>query len=115
MNKTKPSVEPIAIGRIGAKPFVSPRRNRPVHNLQHDKIHALALDIFRKYDYEPMDMEALIFCILQGFDISIHSYEGMYKKVRTYILENFSITQGKHLLLQEINMRRMVVGCSHTE
>lgn len=104
------------IGRIEAR---HPRRKTspiPIHAQLHpNKLNLIILELFKKYDYEPIDLEALIFCTLQRFEVSVHAYESMYKFTRQFIISNFKITQGRHRLLQEVDMRRMVVSCSHTE
>lgn len=82
-----------------------------ISQLQPDRIQAAIIGVFKKYDYEPIDLEALIYFTMQKFEVSIHSHESIYKVIRSHIFSNnFTITQGRHLSMSDIYMRRILVS-----
>lgn len=114
MVKTLPSAQAATLGRVSTKKssrkylLAKPPKSQ---NSLHYRIHSAIMELFKRYDYEPMDLDALIFCTMQKFEISLHSYETMYKTVKQHIIDHFAVQQGRHLLLQDVSMRKLIVHC----
>jgi hypothetical protein len=115
MNKTSapPTSSPIA--RVGLHRRYSSRRHAITSQMHPHHIHKKVLDVFKKYDYEAADLEALIFLTLKEMEVSIHNYEQLHRTVRSYIMANFNLTPGKLLTLHETGMRRLTVICSQAD
>jgi hypothetical protein len=118
---SQPVIESGVVGRIVPKRNFSPaarsytpRRSPSVTQWSPSKIQNAILELFDKYDYQSIDLDALIFFVMQRFDVSVDTYENLYRVVRRHILSNFPATAGKHILLQEVSMRRMVIDCTST-
>lgn len=112
-NMNKPSSAPTSspIARVGLQRRYSSRRHAITSQIHPHRLQKRILDIFKKYDNEPVDLEALIFMTLKDMEVSIHNYEHLHKSVRAYVVSNFNVTPGKLLTLQEAGMRRLTVIC----
>jgi len=73
------------------------------------------LGAFRRYHYNAMDLEALIYFSMQAFSVDPNTYEGIYKALRTYILKNFAIEQGSFIGYSDFNMHRLIVCYTDVE
>jgi hypothetical protein len=113
----KPSAPPTSspIARVGLHRRYSSRRHAVTSQMNPHYIHKKVLDVFKKYDYEPIDLEALIFFTLKEMEVGMNNYEQLHRTVRSYIMSNFNLSPGKLLTLQETGMRRLTVVCSRTD
>src|SRR4051812_23389260 len=80
-----------------------------VPSITTHRIQEVVLGTFMRYGHTPIDLEALVYFVLQHFDVNPISYEDMYKLVRKHILSNFAVHQGDHIRLSEVSMRRLTV------
>lgn len=80
-----------------------------INQFEEHRIQEVILGVFKKFDCSIIDMEALIYFVLQEFTVKPHTYEHMYKQVKEHILHNFNIEQGSFTRLNEFNMRRLFV------
>jgi len=105
---TKPKTLPFASSysnmlRPTRRPTVS------ISTFENHRIQETILGIFRRFDCDSMDMEALIHFVLHGFNVTPSTYEEMQKTVKAHILKNFAIHQGSNLRLSDVSMRRVTV------
>lgn len=105
MPSLRPQVMPshIASLRYTSRPTVA------LSTFDATRIQEVILGIFKKYDYAAIDMEALVYFVLQYFHITPATYEVMHKTVKNHIISNFAIHQGSSVRLSEISMRRLTV------
>jgi hypothetical protein len=111
--KSQPTSTPVA--RINMRRYSSSKRHAFTSQVHPHQVRQKVLDVFKKYDYEPVDLEALVFLTLKEMEVSIHNYEQLHKTVRSYIMSNFNLTPGKLLTLQETGMRRLTVLCNKAD
>jgi hypothetical protein len=114
MNKPKYTPQPSenAIARIGIVRRHSSRPHALTSQVHPHRLQEKILEIFKKSDYDPMDLETLIFFVMQNMDVSIHTYESMQRTIKNYIMANFGVVPGKLLTLHEVGMRRLTIICS---
>lgn len=99
---------PSVPGHITALRFTS-RPTRALQQFDATRIQEVILGFFKRMDYAAVDLEALIYFVLQCFHVTTSTYEVMYKTVRKHIISNFAIHQGANVRLSEISMRRLTV------
>lgn len=80
-----------------------------IPQIDPNRLQEAIFGVFRKYDYNAMDLEALIYFSMQALTVEPNTYEGMYKAMRAYILKNFAIEQGSFIGYAEFSMHRLLI------
>lgn len=73
------------------------------------RIQEVIIGVFKRYDFMPMDIEALVYFAMLSFDVTPNNHEDMYRTIKAHSMANFAIHQGKHIRLTDLNMRRVTV------
>ena len=100
---TMPCPSSVEVRRHTRRPTVA------IPQLDSNRIGEAIFGVFRRFNYNAIDLEALIYFTMQSFEVRPESYEGMYKIIRNHIIKNFAITQGSFIGMADIHMHRLTV------
>lgn len=103
MEKRKQQLKTSPGFRTSRRPTVA------IASFQVTQIQEAILGVFRNNGYASLDLEALIFFVMKGLEVTPDNYLNVYAAIRKWIMTQYAIEQGDPIPAVERNVRRLSV------
>jgi len=72
-------------------------------------IQAATVEVFHRFDQETIDLDTLVYFVLQSFSLTTETYSEFYQAVKEHIVENFAVSQGPMRRREDLSVRHTLV------